>query len=973
MHNAFRTFSLALLILGRLSTAQLPTGPRKAAKAARLQGKLTIDGRLDEAAWKAAPEHTRFEKTGLRERRIIPEDTQTSFRVLYDDATLYFGIRCREPKMGELTVKAADKHDAAMWSDDDVELFIDPVGDRNEYYQFAVNSRGTQVDLYMIERGNTGKRYSAVWQAETYRGDDFWSVEIALPFAALFQRPSESWCENWVFSISRTRTPAPRYYSQFSPGNKYHDIDSFGTLGPIEIDRSRFNLSAESPAFQLTPARDGFDVAASFQLENRGAEPFAGAANMTILTEKPVTARIRVTLPPRSASSLAFPKVRMAAQGKFPVLLEVVDDDGTPTLAARFDERLDYHPLTVRLTRPNYRDAIYPTQQIKTVVGTLRANLALDDIRGKTARVSLSGPLTQPRVFTARIDGAETAFEIDVDHLPMGDYTLRAEIVAETGKGGKASTTVLAEQERLFRKLPPAAVEARIDREGNLLIDGVPVFIRGWYGSMNYVRSTAAFPEGQLPRTTNFIMGSTRDTCAETGLYTLRGITRLIDETKAKLDQPIDGELKAKLRAVVAEVRDNPAIIGYYISDEPECRGLSPYYLKTLYEFLRKLDPYRFCMIVSRAPDTYMEACDVMCPHPYLSPQQYDDGTRAFANYLLGIRNVMRKAVAANDGSKAVWCMPQTFSYGGPTSRHPNFLESRWFTYTALANGAKGIVPFIFNGYWNHLENRISMDAVFEELALLAPAWKHPGTATAIRSSNPDVDAIAKSYRPEKAPRSHIFIVAANQSYKPNRSVFEVPALKAAKNSRLIVLRENRVVPMRNGRFQDSFGRLGVHVYTTLEALPYLRSLDRIRAKIKRLLARSADKGNLLAQPGVRWRVEGTKGIFGRNDALVDGELAAGGWLPVYGDRSKCEIHFENPLAFSRVVLYTPSIRDAQLHARIDGRWRLLHTWTDQLVQRLEYTGRTITATGIRVTPTKRRKTWTGEALPEITELELYK
>ncbi|MCK5806403.1 MAG: hypothetical protein KAI66_26460, partial [Lentisphaeria bacterium] len=578
----------------------------------------------------------------------------------------------------------------------------------------AINSRGTQVDLYMIERGNTGKSYSAVWQAEAHQGTDFWSVEVALPFAALFHRPSERWNKNWVFSLSRTRTPSLRYYSQYSPGNKYHDTDSFGTLGPIAIDRSRFNLYAESPAFRLTPAEAGFDVAATFQLENRGKKSFSGTAELTVLAETPVSIRTDVTLNPLSAITLAFPTMQVPVEGKFPILLEITATDGTPTLAARFDEWLDYQPLTIRLSSPNYRDSIYPTQDIKTVVGSLNASLPLDTIRGKTVRVSIAGALTQARVFTATVAAVETAFEIDVDHLPVGDYTLRAEIVEETKKGGKASTTVLAEWEQPFRKLPPGAVEARIDGEGNLLIDGAPVFIRGWYGSMNYIRSNAAFPESQLPRTTNFMMGASRDVCAETGLYTLTGVTRMIDETKGKLDQPIDGDLKAKLREVVARVRDNPSIIGYYISDEPECRGISPHYLKTLYEFLKELDPNRFCMIVSRAPDIYMDACDVMCPHPYLNPQKYDDGSLAFAGYLLSIRNTMRKGVAANDGSKAMWCMPQTFSYGGPTCRHPNFLESRWFAYTALANGAKGMVPFIFNAYWNHLENRISMDAVFE-------------------------------------------------------------------------------------------------------------------------------------------------------------------------------------------------------------------------------------------------------------------
>ena len=958
-----------IVVLGwcQLVPAQLPVGPRKPAVVAPLDGELVIDGKLDEAAWSKAPEQTGFELVGLRERKPVPAEVQTSFRVLRDRDRVYFGIRCLEPAMDQLTVHAADQHDAAMWSDDDVELFLDPVGDRNEYYQLAINSRGTEVDLYYIERGNTQKAYSAVWQAAAFQREGFWSVEVALPFAALFQRPASAWSDTWAFSLSRTRTPKPSYYSQFSPGNKYHDVDSFGTLGPLPVERERFNLFPATASFSLRPAEGGFQVTPSVQIENRGDAPASGTLRLTVLAHKSATVELPVTLPGGASQDLAPPVFILAEGGKYPVLVEIVDAAGEPLLAARFDQWFRYEPLRLKLAEPNYRNTIYASQTVAEIHGALTVTIPTDG-QDAVARVSLSGPNCLPRVSETKELGPEIAFVLDADHLPVGDYTLRAEIVAKKGK----TESVLAEVETPFRKLGPSAVEARVDSEGNLLIDGTPVFIRGWYGSMDYVRSTAAFPEAQLPRTTNFIMGCSRDTSAETGLYTLRGITRMIDESQAKLDQPIDGALRAQLRQVVAETRNDPQVIGYYISDEPECRGISPYYLRSLYLTLRELDPYRFCMIVSRAPAEYMDACDVMCPHPYLSPQQYEDGTRRFANYLPGIRNVMREGVAANDGSKAMWCMPQTFSYGGPTARDPNFLESRWFTFTALANGAKGIVPFIFNGYWNHLENRIAMDAVFEELALLAPAWKLPGTATDCQSSNEQVDVIAKRCQRMEGRATHAFLVAANQSYEDSETTITCPALKDLKATRLVVLREDRTVEVKDGVFTDHFGRLGVHVYTTLEALPYLRSLADLQAEIDQRLAASAKKGNLLAQPGVKWEVMGRKGLFGRNDELIDGVLDAGGWLPIYDDRTQCHLAFAQPVTFSRVVLYTPSIRDAELQIDTDGEWRTIHTWKDQLLHRLEWKGQPVTTKALRIVPTRTRTNWSGPAMNEITELQLY-
>ncbi|MBT3381660.1 MAG: hypothetical protein HN742_13770 [Lentisphaerae bacterium] len=961
--------ALPCLLVAISTVAQLPEGPRKHAQTAPLRGELRIDGHLNEDAWAGAPEHTGFEKVGLKHRTEVAADVQTQFRVLYDDNAFYVGIRCLEPHTDQLTVRAADKHDAAMWSDDDVELFVDPVGDRTEYYQFAINSKGTQVDMYLIERGNTQKAYSAVWQAETVVGDGFWNVEIRLPFGALYHRPSATWAENWVFSISRTRTPKPRYYSQFSPGNKYHDIDSFGTVGPIPVDKSRFNLFAELPSFRLTPDGEGFRAAVPVKLENRGTKRFDGTLTLTVLEAQPVSVSTAIALPPETTTPIPPLSLPLLKEDKYPVLIEVADRQGKPILGARSDEWFRYEPLSVRLHEPNYRNCIYPSQDISVIRGVLSAAIAVDG-DNISARVTLAGPNAAPRIADIPRASAETLFEIDVDHLPVGDYVLRGEILQGKGKAQR----VLADIEKPFRKLPQSTVEARVDGEGNLLIDGTPVFIRGWYGSMSYVRSTAAWPETRLPRATNFIMGCSRDTTMETGLYTLRGFTRTIDEAKAKLDNPIDGELKAKLRAGVAAVRSNRNIIGYYISDEPECRGLSPTFLESMYAYLKELDPYRFCMIVSRAPERYMKACDVMCPHPYMNPQQYENGTRKFAGYMQHIRNVTREAQDANDGSKAVWCMPQTFSYGGNTDRHPNFRESRWFTFTALANGAKGIVPFIFNGYWNHLENRIAMDAVFEELALLAPAWKAPGTATEITGSMPQVDAIAKRFRKEPGRPTHLFIVAVNQSYEGCRTTLTCPALNELKTSRLIALRENRTVDVEGGAFTDDFGRLGVHVYTTLEALPYMDALTDIQAEIDRRLRAARTAGNLLADPRLNWTLMGRKGLFdGRNQSLTDGVLDAGGWLPVYGDRSQCQIVFTAPVTFGRLVLHTPSIRDAELQVRKAGTWHTVHAWRDQFVHRLEWAGPAVTTDAFRILPKAFRGNWNGRAMAEITELEIYR
>jgi len=979
MRSAVCCLLLLILIIAagliRPAFAADPPGPMKSAVAAKLQGKLVIDGKIDEKAWDKAPLQTGFETLlGTGERKPIPPEKQTSFRVLYDDENLYFGIRCNEPNPSKLVVEAARVHDAAMWADDDVELFFDPVGDRDQYYQLTVNSEGTQVDLYMIEGGNTGKAgWSSEWKTATFIGKDFWSVEIAIPFALFHNRPSKMWADRWVFSMSRTRSVTPdNYYSQYSPGYGYNNIKNYGYLDGLKIDKSKYNLYAESPAFRLEPKDAGFAVIPSLMVENRGDKAFDGTLTMDIDVPGAKGCEMPLKLEANSKTRITLPEAFVKEEGKWPVIFRAVQNK-TSALVTRFDSWLSYTPITVKITQPNYRNTIYATQTITTIKGNISLGMPLEKVKGATARVTLSSTLMPSRTTESTISDTTVSFELPAADLPEGIYVLHAEVLQPIAnpKSNGSKFDVLCEKEVSLRKMPLApAIESRIDDQGNLIINGNPVFIRGWYGSMSYVVGNSSFPMAQLPHSTNFMMGASDYEASNMGLYTLVDVSREIDEAKAKLDQPIDDQLKAKFRDVIAKTRMNRNVIGYYTSDEPECRGLSPVFLQSVYDFMAQEDPYRFCKIVSRSPVEYMQACDVMCPHPYMSPMLDDEGKRSFGTPIRAIHNNMVDGCAANDGSKAMWAMPQTFSYGGARGQNPTFKESRWFVYTSMANGAKGIVPFIFNGYWNHLENRIAMDYIFEDLTLLAPAWLERDAATEAKSDNPDVDVIAKHAKISE--NAQTYIMTANQSYDAKTATFDIPALAKDNVTHLLVVRENRVIPVVNGKFTDTFEGIGAHLYTSCEVLPNLKTVDEITQEIAAALDRPVKTGNLLANKKIKWAVGDFGTNFSSDDDLADGANDAAGWLPVYAERGFCQIVFKEPVTFSRVEMVTPTIKDADLQIWKDGDWKTIHQWRDQLLQKIEYSGEKVTTDKLRIVVVTQRKSHKGWDYPEISELGIY-
>ena len=76
-----------------------------------------------------------------------------------------------------------EKRDDYVFGGEVVEVFIAPGGKSPWCYQFAVNPHGVFWDGAHGELLDTG--YNPGWTCAAHIGPDFWSVEIAVPWAAL--------------------------------------------------------------------------------------------------------------------------------------------------------------------------------------------------------------------------------------------------------------------------------------------------------------------------------------------------------------------------------------------------------------------------------------------------------------------------------------------------------------------------------------------------------------------------------------------------------------------------------------------------------------------------------------------------------------------------------------------------------------------------------------------------------------------
>lgn len=942
--------------------------PRKAASVVYVSSPSIVpDGKLDEPVWQAAPDNTGFE-LGLErgKRETVPEDVQTHFRVVHDDGTLYIGIRCNDSMMARL--RPFENHgawDPAMWMHDTVEIFMDPTGGHNQYYHFAVDPENAQFDEFCW----TNSPYSAIWQTACYKGSNFWSVELTIPFGAFWRTPTQQWATNWTFSMSRL-VQTHGLATTYSPVNGgFHDVKNFGTLGPITSTPGRFNITPSEPHIRLLRLPTGGLMAqASLPVLNAGKEHFIGTAALSLLANKEETPIASSPLDLAGAMStnllIEFP---IANEGPGTMLIRVNNPDGELEAAMRTAVVFTYEPITLTLLRPAFRHNIYTTEHLATIKGDVMVDMPDSQTTGKMLRATLTGPAIETRSTNWVFSETHNTFRLKADDLPIGTYELSIDLLPSDAT---FDTSPLAHYVTELRKLATAPdLEARIDADGNLLVDGHAVTLRGWYGGFSDdIANTLALT---LPSTCNFNWGAVK------GKWCLVDLRNAYSDQDAKTDAPMDEATRERLLHIVRSTQGRSDVIAYYIAEEPGGFGLSAGYLKKVYEVVAEADPYRIIMMVGGWPGS-TDVADAAAIQPFGGALQAADGQRWLGrdhDEIGDMRSGVRQITATRPPGKAIWCrmpcnaLPTT---GDERRRYPNLTELRWITFTAIINGVKSLLPHHANLYEAHYGNRVAMDAIFEDLAWLEPVIL-ANDGPILTCDEPRIDAIART-RPVFDGMEATVIISANQSYSNCTATFHVDSMEKNQNTRILVAREDRVLTVTNGTFTDTFAPLAVHIYTTQEVLPAFKTLPELEAELRAPFEAGRKAGNLLLDPTVKWRV-GMNSLppFMSPDPtaeaadLVDG-LLDGGWAPWDDDRSQCVVWFEQPVTFSRISLQTRTIRSAEIEI-LDGReWRRIGGWDDAYINSLHWQGAPVTTSRVRIRILATR----GNAQASIGELGFY-
>ena len=226
----------------------LPPGVRTIT-AVRAAVAPALDGRLDDACWQRAESVTGF----LHLNSDRPAAYQSFGYVCYDDAHLYVGMKCLMPK-GQKPRGEARPHDSRIWSDDIVEIMLDPGLTRSDYYQLAVNAYGATFDCSRLYGGaQENDAWNGEWTAATHIGDGYWSVEMAIPFHALGISPRVG--STWGINLCREAI-APREMTSVGVRGAFNQADKFPALTGLNVGFGRYFLQVGPGIAVMEPAAE---------------------------------------------------------------------------------------------------------------------------------------------------------------------------------------------------------------------------------------------------------------------------------------------------------------------------------------------------------------------------------------------------------------------------------------------------------------------------------------------------------------------------------------------------------------------------------------------------------------------------------------------------------------------------------------------------------------------------------------------
>ena len=187
MKHFWRILFLLLII----STAFSQT--KKKVEAYKITTPLTIDGKLDEAAYSLALPAKDFVQIQPYNGKPSPQPSEVYF--FYDQTAVYVGAKLYDSHPDSIFNYLTERDNTGM--SDYFGVYLDPYNQGQLAYGFFISPAGIQVDIKAVksDSDNEDGNWNAVWESKTSINKDGWTVEMKIPYSAL--RFSEKAGSEW--------------------------------------------------------------------------------------------------------------------------------------------------------------------------------------------------------------------------------------------------------------------------------------------------------------------------------------------------------------------------------------------------------------------------------------------------------------------------------------------------------------------------------------------------------------------------------------------------------------------------------------------------------------------------------------------------------------------------------------------------------------------------------------------------------
>jgi hypothetical protein len=196
-------------------------------RAVRIDGPITLDGRLDESIYEVTPPLDGFIQQEPREGAPASEPTQAW--IFFDDRNVYVAARCYDshPEREIMTEMRRDQNNITQ--NENFTVVFDTFHDRRNGFFFQTNPLGALRDQAVIDN-QLNTSWNTVWNVRTSTFDGGWTVEMVIPFKSL-RYPSPG-PQVWGINFRRVVKWKNEFsYLTFMPAS-YGTGAAIGQMGP---------------------------------------------------------------------------------------------------------------------------------------------------------------------------------------------------------------------------------------------------------------------------------------------------------------------------------------------------------------------------------------------------------------------------------------------------------------------------------------------------------------------------------------------------------------------------------------------------------------------------------------------------------------------------------------------------------------------------------------------------------------------